>query len=128
MDTEHAPYFEIHPVKAYMLGRNGRGGIDIFNSAAEQAESGTERLHNGMVDASMAAVICGMAQQAEGEDPPVVTTRDAPTLLSHGLRTYYGAAASAPSLLVETRMIEHPTQRVGVRSSVPTHTRHKRVQ
>ena len=91
MDTEHAQYFEIHPVKAYyVLGRNGRGAIEIFDSAAEQAESGTERLHNGMVDASMAAVICGMAQQAEGEDPPPVITRDAPTLLSHGLRTYYG--------------------------------------
>jgi hypothetical protein len=41
-----------------------------------------------MVDASMAAVICGVAQQADGEDPPVVIKRDAPTLLSHGLRTY----------------------------------------
>lgn len=91
MDTEHAQYFEIHPVKAYyVLGRNGRGAIELFDSAAEQAESGTQRLHNGMIDASMAAVICGMAQQAEGEDPPGVITRDAPTLLSHGLQTYWG--------------------------------------
>jgi hypothetical protein len=91
MDTEHAQYFEIHPVKAYyVLGRNGRGAIQIFDSAAEQAKSRTERLHNGIINASMAAVICGMAQQAEGEDPPDVITRDAPTLLSHGLRTHYG--------------------------------------
>jgi hypothetical protein len=91
MDTEHAQYFEIHPVKAYyVLGRNGRGAFEVFDSAAEQAESGTERLHNGMIDAQMVAVICGMAQQAEGEDPPDVITRAAPTLLSHGLRTYYG--------------------------------------
>jgi hypothetical protein len=92
MDTEHAQYFEIHPVKAYyVLGRNARSGaIDLFDSAAEQAESGTERLHNGMVDESMVKAICGMVTQAEGEDPPNVITRDAPTLLSHGLRTYYG--------------------------------------
>ena len=91
MDTEHAQYFEIHPVKAYyVLGRNGRGAIEFFDSATDQAASGTERLHNGMVDASMAAVICGMAQQAEGEDPPDVITRTAPTLLSHGLRTHWG--------------------------------------
>lgn len=92
MDTEHAQYFEIHPVRAYyVLGRNGRSGaIDLFDSAAEQAKSGTERLHNGMVDESMVKAICGMATQAEGEDPPIVITRDAPTLLSHGLRTYYG--------------------------------------
>jgi hypothetical protein len=62
----------------------------LFDSAAEQIESGSERLHNGMVDATMAAVICGMANQAEGEDPPPVITRTAPTLLSHGLRTNYG--------------------------------------
>jgi len=92
MDTEHGQYFEIHAVKAYyVLGRNARSGaIDLFDSAAEQAESGTERLHNGMVDESMVKEICGMTNQAEGEDPPNVITRDAPTLLSHGLRTYYG--------------------------------------
>lgn len=91
MDTEHAQYFEIHPVRAYyVLGRNGRGAIEFFDSAAEQAESGTERLHNGLVNASMVSAICGMANQAEGEDPPDVITRDAPTLLSHGLTTYYG--------------------------------------
>ena len=42
MGTEHAQYFEVHPVKAYyVLGRNSRGAIEIFDSAAEQAESGT---------------------------------------------------------------------------------------
>jgi hypothetical protein len=91
MDTEHTQYFEIHPVEAYyVVARNGRGAIELFDSAAEQIESGSERLHNGMVDATMAAVICGMANQAEGEDPPPVITRTAPTLLSHGLRTNYG--------------------------------------
>ena len=49
-----------------------------------------------MVDATMAADICGMAHQAEGEDPPPVITRDAPTLLSHGLRTHYGGGGFGP--------------------------------
>lgn len=92
MDTEHAQYFEIHPVKAYyVLGRNARSGaIDLFDSAADQRESGTERLHNGMVDAAMASAVCAGVNQAEGEDPGPVILRGAPTVLSHGLRTYYG--------------------------------------
>jgi hypothetical protein len=99
MDTEHAQYFEIHPVKAYyVLGRNARSGaIDLFDSNAEQVESGTERLHNGSVDASMVSAICSMVHQAEGEDPPDVITRDAPTLLSHGLRTFYGGGGFRPA-------------------------------
>ncbi len=99
MDTEHAQYFEIHAVQAYyILGRNARSGeIDLFDSAADQQESGTERLHNGLVDASMVNVICGMANQAEGEDPPILLTRDAPTLLSHGLTTYYGGGGFRPA-------------------------------
>jgi hypothetical protein len=91
MDTEHTQYFEIHPVKAYyILGRNGRGAIEIFDSAAALVNHNADRLHNGVVGPTMLAEICGLAQQAEGEDPPPVITRDAPTLLSHGLRTHWG--------------------------------------
>ena len=92
MDTEHAQYFEIHPVKAYyVLGRNARSGeIDIFDSSAEQSESGTERLHNGRVDADMVKVICDEISKAEEEDPGPIIEREAPTVLSHGLRTFYG--------------------------------------
>lgn len=92
MDTEHAQYFEIHPVKAYyVLGRNARSGeIDVFDSSAEQSESGTERLHNGRVDADMVKVICDEISKAEEEDPGPVIEREAPTVLSHGLRTFYG--------------------------------------
>lgn len=92
MDTEHAQYFEIHPVKAYyVLGRNGRSGaIDLFDSAADQQQSGTERLHNGLVDAAMVNAVCASVNEAEGEDPGPVIFRDVPTVLSHGLTTYYG--------------------------------------
>ena len=92
MDTEHAQYFEIHPVKAYyVLGRNGRSGeVDLFDSAAEQRASGTERLHNLLVDAGMVNEVCAKVNQAEGEDSGPVVLRDASTVLSHGLTTYYG--------------------------------------
>jgi hypothetical protein len=98
MDTEHAQYFEIHPVKAYyVLGRNGRTGeIDLFDSAADQRESGTERLHNGRVNAAMLQAICTSVNQAEKEDPGTVIERDASTVLSHGLTTYYGGGGIAP--------------------------------
>jgi hypothetical protein len=92
MDTEHSQYFEIHPVKAYyVLGRNGRSGaVDLFDSATDQRESSTERLHNGVVDAAMVSAVCASVNQAEDEDPDPVILRDAPTVLSHGLTTYYG--------------------------------------
>lgn len=92
MDTEHAQYFEIHPVKAYyILGRNGRSGaIDLFDSAADQRESDTERLHNGLVDAAMVSAVCAAVNQAEGEDPGPVILRGAPAVLSHGLTTRWG--------------------------------------
>jgi len=92
MDTEHAQYFEIHPVKAYyILGRNARSGdIDLFDSAADQRKSGTERLHNALVDAAMVSAVCEAVNEAEGEDPGPVILRDAPTALSHGLKTRWG--------------------------------------
>ena len=98
MDTEHAQYFEIHPVKAYyVLGRNARSGaIELFDSSADQRESGTERLHNGRVDATMVREICASVDQAEGEDPPPVLERDVPTILSYGLTTYYGGGGIPP--------------------------------
>lgn len=92
MDTEHAQYLEIHPVKAYyIIGRNGRGEVDIFDSTEEQEKSGTERLHNGVVDQRLRDEICSLVHQAEGGDSgPILLTRDAPTVLSHGLTTRYG--------------------------------------
>jgi hypothetical protein len=97
MDTEHAQYFEIHPVKAYyVLGRNGRGEIDLFDSAADQQASGTERLHNGRVDAAMVQQICADVSIAEGEDPPPVILRSAPTVLSWGMTTRYGGGGIPP--------------------------------
>jgi hypothetical protein len=92
MDTEHSQYFEIHPVKAYyIIGRNGRGEVEIFDSAEEQEKSGTERLHNGVVDQRLRDEICSMVHQAEeGDSGPILLTRDAPTVLSHGLTTRYG--------------------------------------
>jgi hypothetical protein len=98
MDTEHAQYFEIHPVKAYyVLGRNGRSGeIDLFDSSADQQQSGTERLHNGRVDAAMVQAICAEVNLAEGEDPPPVIERDAPTILSWGATTRYGGGGIPP--------------------------------
>lgn len=98
MDTEHAQYLEIHPVKAYyVLGRNARSGeIDLFDSSADQRESGTERLHNGRVDAAMVAAVCGEVPPAEEEDPPPVIERDAPTVLSHGLTTRWGGGGIPP--------------------------------
>jgi hypothetical protein len=94
MDTEHAQYFEIHPVNAYyILGRNARSGaIDLFDSAADQRESGTERLHNGLVDAAMVSAVCTAVNQAEGEDPGPVILRGVPAVLSHGLTTRWGGA------------------------------------
>jgi hypothetical protein len=91
MDTEHSQYFEIHPVKAYyIIGRNGRGEVEIFDSTEEQEKSGTERLHNGVVDQRLRDEICSMVHQAEeGDSGPILLTRDAPTVLSHGLTTRY---------------------------------------
>ena len=98
MDTEHAQYFEIHPVKAYyVLGRNGRSGeIDLFESSADQRESGTERLHNGRVDAGMVQAVCTEVNRAEGEDAPPVILRDAPTVLSWGATTRWGGGGVPP--------------------------------
>ena len=98
MDTEHAQYFEIHPVKAYyILGRNGRSGeIDLFDSSGEQRKSDTERLHNGRVDLAMVQAICADVERAEDEEPPPVIEKDAPTVLSHGLTTYYGGGGVPP--------------------------------
>jgi hypothetical protein len=92
MDTEHAQYLEIHPVKAYyIIGRNGRGEIDLFDTTEEQQQSGTERLHNGIVDERLRDEICGMVHQAEeGDSGPILLTLGAPTVLSHGLTTRYG--------------------------------------
>jgi hypothetical protein len=92
MDTEHSQYFEIHPVKAYyIIGRNGRGEVDLFDSTEEQEKSGTERLHNGVVDQGLRDEICSLVHQAEeGDSGPILLTRDAPTVLSHGLTTRYG--------------------------------------
>jgi hypothetical protein len=92
MDTEHSQYFEIHPVKAYyIIGRNGRGEVEIFDTAEDQEKSGTERLHNGVVDQRLRDEICGLVHQAEeGDSGPILLTRDAPTVLSHGLTTRYG--------------------------------------
>jgi hypothetical protein len=92
MDTEHAQYFEIHPVSAYyILGRQARSGaIDLFDSSAEQRESATERLHNGLVDAAMVSAVCAAVNQAEGEDPGPVILRTVPAVLSHGLTTRWG--------------------------------------
>ena len=92
MDTEHAQYFEIHPVKAYyILGRHARSGaIDLFDSAADQRESGAERLHNGLVDAAMVSGVCAAVNEAEGEDQDPVILRGAPAVLSHGLTTRWG--------------------------------------
>lgn len=97
MDTEHTQYFEVHPVKAYyVLGRNGLGEFDLFDSAAEQQASGTERLHNGRVDAFMVQQICADVSVAEGEDPPPVILRSAPTVLSWGMTTRYGGGGIPP--------------------------------
>ncbi|MEJ2273077.1 MAG: hypothetical protein P8Y01_00630 [Woeseiaceae bacterium] len=91
MDTEHAQYFEIHPVKAYfVLGRNARSGeIDPFDSNAEVVKSGAGRLHNGSVTADMVKEICEHISKAEEEDPGPVIERTGPTVLSYGLNTYY---------------------------------------
>ncbi len=98
MDTEHAQYLEIHPVKAYyVLARNARSGaVDLFDSSAEQQESGTERLHNGQVNAAMVAGICGAVPPAEDEDQPPVIERGAPTVLSHGMTTMWGGGGIPP--------------------------------
>lgn len=98
MDTEHAQYFEIHPVKAYyVLARNARSGeIDLFESSAEQEASGTEQLHNGMIDAAMVQAICSEVNRAEGDDVPPVILRDAPTVLSWGMTTRYGGGGIPP--------------------------------
>ncbi|HEV3408911.1 MAG TPA: hypothetical protein VG095_01350 [Chthoniobacterales bacterium] len=89
MDTEHAQYLEIHPVKAYyIIGRNGRSEVEVFDTSEEQQQSGTERLHNGIVDQRMRDEICGLVRQAEeGDDAGPILLRDAPTALSHGLGT-----------------------------------------
>lgn len=97
MDTEHAQYLEIHPVKAYyVLGRNGRGEFDLFDSAADQQASGTERLHNGRIDATMVQEICADVSGAEGDDVPPVILRSAPTVLSWGMTTRYGGGGIPP--------------------------------
>lgn len=92
MDTEHAQYLEIHPVKAYyIIGRNGRGEIDLFDTTEDQQQSGTERMHNGIVDQKLRDEICGLVHQAEeGDSGPILLSVDAPTVLSHGLTTHYG--------------------------------------
>jgi hypothetical protein len=92
MDTEHAQYFEIHPVKAYyVIGRNGRGEVEVFDSTEEQEKSGAERLHNGVVDQRLRDEICSLVHQAEeGDSGPILLTMEAPTVLSQGLTTRYG--------------------------------------
>lgn len=92
MDTEHAQYFEVHPVKAYyIMGRNGRtGNIDPFDTNKDLESSGAERLDNSVITAAIKDEICGLITKAENEDPPITIYRTVPELLSHGLKTYYG--------------------------------------
>lgn len=92
MDTEHAQYFEIHPVKAYyILARNGRtGSIDPFDSKNDRESSGAERLDNSVITASLKDEICGLITKAENEDIPVTIYRTVPAILSYGLKSYYG--------------------------------------
>lgn len=92
MDTEHAQYFEIHPVKAYyIIGRNGSNNeIGLFDSKEEQEKSKAERLHNGLVDSKLKDAICKLVNEAEKGTLPGQIDRDGPTVLSHGLTTFYG--------------------------------------
>ena len=91
MDTEHAQYFEIHPVQAYyVIGRDADGGLDPFDSAKELEEAGSGRLDNSMIDLAARDEICRLVTEGEeGELPPVIE-KTGPTLLSHGLVTRWG--------------------------------------
>lgn len=96
MDTEHAQYFEIHPVTAYyVLGRNGRGEIERFDSSSDREQAPAERLHNGVVTRAMVDEICGNVRPAEEDDPPPVVERRASEVLSYGLTTLYGGGGFA---------------------------------
>ncbi len=92
MDTEHAQYFEIHPVKAYyIMGRDGMSGaLDPFDTAEELGKSGAERLHNGSIDDRSRLEICRLVNEAEDGDIPPVIERTGPAILSHGLVTRWG--------------------------------------
>jgi len=81
MDTEHAQYFEIHPVRAfYVMGRDG-APLDF-----DPAE----------IDDKEAIEKCTRVAAAEEEDRPDVILRTHGTLLSWGTDTRY--AGGAPQL------------------------------
>ncbi|MDH5573175.1 MAG: hypothetical protein OEY89_15545, partial [Gammaproteobacteria bacterium] len=97
MDTEHAQYFEIHPVKAfYVLGRDASGNIEIFDSPPIHPLTGTNKLYNGDLNADMVNNICAHVNQAENKDPDPVKPSDPSTVLSYGLTTNHGGGGFPP--------------------------------
>lgn len=92
MDTEHAQYFEIHPVLGYyVIGRDGTTNqLDAFDSTEELNASGAARLDNSQVDLAAKDAICDFVTDGERDDQPPVIERTAGSLLSHGLVTKWG--------------------------------------
>lgn len=92
MDTEHAQYFEIHPVRAYyLIARNVFGDEPVpIDTDEEQDQLGHENFDPTQIDVDRMDQICDFIQGTEDEDPPPQIERSAPEALSYGMTTYYG--------------------------------------
>lgn len=90
MDTEHAQYFEIHPVQAYYVIGRDADGFNEFDSDEELDKAGAGRLDNSLIDERARDQICQLVTAGEEGDLPPVIERTAPALLSHGLVTRWG--------------------------------------